>query len=566
MRELLAMARGEEPCELLFTNGQVVDVFSGRLLEEKVAVSRGTIIGLGDYEAQKEIDLQGRILSPGFTDSHVHLESSMVSVAEYARRVIPLGTTTVVVNPSDIASVVGKDGLQYILEEGRRYPWNFHLMLPSIFPSHCEALGQGLTTKELLSFLEEGNVLGLGEVLRCTDLIQGHEDLVDILQVFRDKPVEGCAPGLREKELNACVLAGMHSDHDVLSVAEAREKIRSGLYVMLRESSGPGDILKILPAVHGPNIHRFLLATDHGDPLNLRQGHINHLLHLMTREGFSPLQAVALATLNPAQAYGWFRQGAIAPGYRADLVVLRDMERWQVDMVFKDGVLVGRGGESTFSVPGPESIPHALLHTINTHGLKREALQLPQGRVYRVIQVRSGEKRTGWTVRSLEVRDGQVENLIENGLAKVAVMERYQNTGQVGLGLVEGLSLQSGAVATSVAHDSHHLLILGVNDEDMLKAVQEIERRKGGLVVVEKGKVLASLSLPLAGLMATEPLDQVAQKLEELEEAAHSLGTGEENFFKTLSFLTSPMLSSLQLTPQGLFDVEASEPIPLVVE
>lgn len=565
MKELLAAARGDVPADLVFKNGQVFDVFNGVLVEETVAVAGGRILGYGDYEGKDEVDLAGRILCPGFIDSHLHIESSMVTAGEFARQVIPLGTTTVFADPHEIANVAGVEGIQFMLEEGKRYPWNFFLMVPSCVPaSPFEAGGAVLTSESLEPLVNKEGLFGLGEMMNYPGVIFGDEETWRKLELFQDRFRDGHAPQVVGKELNAYLLGGIGADHEAVGPEEALEKVRAGLYLMIREGSAARNLNDLIKAVTIYNSHRFLFATDDRHPEDLlAEGHINFLIKRAVAGGCPPETALQLATVNAASCFGLRDLGAIAPGRRADLLVIGDLESLAIHEVYKDGVLVARDGKNLFPVYQPKK--GKMRDTVKIKPVTEKDFHLPAGNLYRIIKLLPGQIVTGQEIKRLQVEKGQVINLVKEGLAKIAVIERHHATGRIGLGLLAGLGLRRGALATSVAHDTHNLLVAGVSDADMVLAVKEIERMGGGLVAACGGRVVESLSLPVAGLMSEKPVQKVAGQLQKLEEAARNLGVTINSPFMALSFLALSVIPALKITDRGLIDSERFQPVSLVV-
>lgn len=561
MDSLLEMARGDVPADLVFKNGRVVDVFSGKLVATDVAVGGGVILGLGSYQGREEVDLEGRILSPGFIDGHCHVESGMVGVGNFARRLVALGTTTIFADPHEIANVAGLDGIRYMLAQGRKYPWNFNLMLPSCVPaSPWETAGAVLETKELAQLVDEPGVFGLGEVMNYPGVVQGDSNLWSKLDLFKDKFIDGHAPGLTGKELNAYLLGGIRADHEITTAQEAREKVQAGMYVMIREGSAARNLAALLPAVDEKNQSRFMFATDDRDPGDLlSQGHINWLLREACRLGMDPVDAIRMATLNTADAMGLRDIGAIAPGRRADLVVLDDLVDFNVSQVYKDGKLVALNGIAVFEAADADKLPDSIGQSVKVKKIAAANFQLPKADSYRVIELIPGQIVTGEGRANAD----EIAELAANDLALLAVVERHHNSGRIGRGLLRGLALKEGALATSIAHDSHHIIVAGANPEDMAAAVEAVVKMQGGIVAVNQGKVIADLPLPIAGLMSPEPLEVVAEKLAQLERAARDLGVNIKSPYMTLSFLALPVIPQLKLTDKGLFDVANFRPVSL---
>src|SRR5690554_88109 len=556
----LKMARGDVPADLVFKNGRVVDVFQGQLVEADVAVGQGVILGLGRYQGKEEVDLEGRVLCPGFIDGHCHVESGMVAVGNFARRLVALGTTTIFADPHEIANVAGLEGIRYLLAQGRKYPWNFHLMLPSCVPaSPWETAGAVLEARQLKELIDEPNVFGLGEVMSYPGVIQGDVNLWRKLELFQGKFIDGHAPGLTGKALNAYLQGGIQADHEVTSPEEAREKVQAGMYVMIREGSAARNLAALLQAVDDKNQSRFLFATDDRDPADLMaQGQINWVVREACRLGLDPLTAIRLATLNTAMALGVRDIGAIAPGRRADLLVLEDLEEFNPVQVYKDGQLVAQDGMALFEC-SDDPPPASIGQSVHVKAITPKKYTLPPAKNYRVMELIPGQIVT----RQGQASTQQVQDLPSHDLTRLAVVERHHNSGRVGLGLLRGLGLKQGAIATSIAHDSHHIIVAGIDPGDMAAAVKAVAQMQGGLVVVDQGKIKAQLPLPIAGLMSPQPMEQVAQQMDRVERAAKDLGINLKSPFMVLSFLALPVIPELKLTDKGLFDAVNFRPVDL---
>lgn len=565
MNTRLEMARGTILADLVFKNGRIVDVFSGNLYDADVAVGQGTILGCGDYMGQEVVDLEGRILCPGLIDGHCHVESGMVAVGQFARRLVALGTTTIFADPHEIANVAGLEGISYLLAQSRKYPWNFYLMLPSCVPaSPWETAGAVLEAKDLKQLLKEPGVFGLGEVMNYPGVVQGDSNLWRKLEMFSDRFIDGHAPGVLGKSLNAYLLGGIKADHEVTTAEEAREKIRAGMYVMIREGSAAHNLAALLAAVDDKNLFRFMYATDDRDPVDLvGQGHINWILKEACRLGQDPIDAIRMATINTANAMGLSDIGAIAPGRKADLIVMEDLVDFKPTLVYKDGVLVAKDGVATFQGREKEdSIPERIGQSVHIKSVRPSDFLLPKADKYRVIELVPGQIVTNQGVADAE----QAANLAESGLALLSVVERHHESGRIGLGLLRGLGLKSGALATSIAHDSHHIIVSGANASDMAAAVEAVAAMQGGLVAVSQGEIIARLPLPIAGLMSPESVEWVAERLNQVEKAAQELGVNIKSPFMVLSFLALPVIPQLKLTDKGLFDSEKFRPVDIKLE
>jgi len=562
-QEILKQARGEEKAELVLKNTRIIDVFNEILYDDDIAISDGIILGTGDYEGKREIDLEGKLLSPAFIDGHLHLESSMVRVEEFARHIIPLGTTTIVADPHEIANVAGLKGIKYLLESGLKLPWNFHLMLPSCVPAtEFESSGAILNAADLEKLIDEEGIFGLGEVMNYVGVINGDRSIWEKIELTKELFRDGHAPGLLGKDLNTYLLAGIKADHETTTAKEALEKVRKGLYIMIREGSVTRDLVNLLPAINDSNLSRFLFATDDRHPEDLiDEGHINFLIKKAINNGMEALRAIKLATINAARALGFDNLGAIAPGYRADLLIIDNLSDLNILQVYKDGKLVAENGELNLVInkekDANRSEYNKIYDSVKIGSLNKRDFILPGGKNYKVIGLNNNSIITKKLSLNLaEDEDLNNELMIDKDLAKIAVVERHKKTGNTGLALIKGTGLKKGAVATSVGHDSHNILVIGLNEADMYKAVKEIERLKGGIVLVKDGAVSARLALAIAGLISDKSLKEVSDDLKELKKKSRELGISLKNPFMTLAFMALPVIPSLKITDKGLFDVE----------
>lgn len=567
IQENLAVARGEQPAELVLREVRIVDVYSGEIFLDDLAIHRGQIIGWGDYQGVEERFLEGRYLVPGLIDAHVHLESSMVLPDEFCRQVVARGTTTVVADPHEVANVAGIKGIQFIRQYQNYLPINLLINLPCCVPATpVETSGAVLKAKDLQPLLDQLGIHGLGEVMDFYGVIQGDTDLLDKIQLMKGRFIDGHAPLLKGKDLNAYVLAGIMADHETTNVEEAREKIRRGLYVMIREGSAAKDLLRLLHLVQETNSRRFCFCTDDRHPEDLvEDGHMDFVIRKAVETGFSPIEAIRMATLNAAECLMLPNLGGIAPGKRADLVVVDDLYDFRAYQVYKDGCLVAKKGEMLQQVQVEPEIQ--LLNTVNVAELHSKDLQIPQARLYRLIWVQPDQLLTKEVQQSVKMADqGLGQQILEPDVAKIVVVERYQGSGRVGVGLVKGFGLREGAIASSVAHDSHHLMAVGRDDQSILTALQAVIREQGGLSVTKGDIVLGLLPLPIAGLLSDQKLEWVKERMSELQRVAYDLGVELTDPFMTLSFMALPVIPDLKVTSKGLFDVVKNEYVSLVVE
>jgi adenine deaminase len=565
LEKRIRIARGEEPAELVLRNARLVNVFSGEVHPADVAIAEGYIVGIGPYAGREEIDLEGRFLCPGFIDGHVHLESAMVHPAEFARAVVPRGTTTVIADPHEIANVLGLEGVHYLLEETARLPLNVYLMAPSCVPaSPLETAGAEITASDIAVLLKEERVLGLAEVMNFPGVLDRVPEVLQKLRAAAGRPVDGHAPGLSGKDLCAYVAAGIGSDHECTTLQEALEKLRLGMAIMIREGSTAHNLEELLPLVMSGNASRCFFVSDDRHPADLlAHGHMDDILRrARARELLPPVVLIQMATLNAARYFRLWDLGAVAPGYRADLVVLDDLESFSVGMVFKDGRLVARDGALLEGVlPVARALPPSTFRVPDLHPGR---FRIPmQGSRVRTIGVVPRQIWTQALVEEATVQDGFVVADPQRDLLKIAVVERHRGSGRIGLGLVKGFGLKYGAIASSVAHDSHNIVAVGCSDEELALAVSEVVRLRGGQVVVAGKRVLEALPLPIAGLMSDRPLEEVRRQVDRLNQAARGLGCALEAPLMTMAFMALVVIPELKLSDRGLVDVQAFSVVPL---
>jgi len=571
LSHFLSIARGDEPADLVLERGRVVNVFTGEIVEAEVAIAGDRIAGLGgDYRGRQTIDLAGRYVCPGLIDAHVHIESSMVTPPQFARAVVPRGTTTVVTDPHEIANVAGMAGVRYMLAASEGLPLTVFVNLPSCVPATpMGTAGAELTAEDLLTLADHPRVLGLAEFMNVPGLVLGDPSALAKIEAFQDRVIDGHAPGFGGKWLQAYVGAGPGSDHECTTVAEMLEKLRLGMVVFLREATGARNLRTLVRGVTPHNSRRCALCTDDRHPADLlAQGHLDYLIRLAVEEGLDPITAIRMATLNAAE---WFRLhdcGAIAPGKRADLVVCSSLKEFRPEMVFSAGRLVAQAGEAVGQWPEPVVDESAVRGTVRVDwdrvGLAIAAPDPSASSVRaRVIGVVADQIVTERLLEQLPVRNGEVVADPRRDLLKIAVIERHRGTGNVGLGFVHGLGLKRGALAGSVGHDAHNLIVSGCDDASMLTAAHAVAEMGGGLVAAAGDEVLASVPLPIGGLMSDRPLETVRRQMNEAVAAAASLGSTLHDPFMTLGFLPLEVIPALKLTDQGLVDVEKFDFVPL---
>lgn len=564
------MAKGVEEGDILLKNGRWVDLFNGEVRQTNVIIHGDQIAGVGaDYTKGKEvIDLQGKYILPGLIDGHVHVESSHVTLSEFARAVLPHGTTAVIIDPHEIANVLGLMGIEYMLRASETIPLDVFVMVPSCVPATpLETAGASLEDDEIAQALSYDGVVGLGEMMNFPGVIFGLPEVLGKLAVSHSAGVviDGHAPRVSGTDLNAYVATGIESDHECTTKEEAQEKLRLGMRVMFREGSAAKNVTDLLPVVDGYNSRRCFFVTDDRHPSDLlEEGHINHILKKAVSMGLDPLIAIQMATLNPAEYFGLKKRGAVVPGNIADVVVVDDLKEFHVDTLLKSGQVVIQEGQIVIDVPSYTS--DEVLKTVHIPPLSEDSFRLKaKGTKARVIGLVEDQIITKSLVQEVKTELGDVVSDTERDVLKLAVVERHKSTGNVGLGLVHGFGLRKGALASSMAHDSHNVIVTGADDSDMVCAVQEIGKRGGGFVVVSDGSVAASLPLPIAGLMSDQPLEKVRDGLNQVHRAAKELGARMENPFTTLSFLALPVIPELKLTDKGLVDVNTFQIVDVFV-
>ncbi len=570
LRRRIRIARGEEPADLLLRNARLVNVCSGECYPADVALADGLVVGIseagGRYRGHQERDLQGRWLAPALMDGHMHIESTMLVLSEFARIVVPRGVTTVMLDPHEFANVLGVEGIRYVLESGRGLPLNAYVMLSSCVPaSSFESPYRVLMADDLLPLLLDERVLGLAEMMNMPGVLSGDEQvLAKILATQRSGlVVDGHAPGLSEADLCAYATAGVMSDHECTTLEEARQRIRLGMWLMIREGSAARNLDDLLPLVKELHPPRVLFVTDDRDPQDLTsRGHIDSMVRRAIELGLDPVEAIRLASYNTAQYFRLHNRGAIAPNFIADLVVLDDLATFAVESVYKDGKLVAQAGK--LLVDAPATIFTGVTDTIRMGAISLQDLRIAgKAGLVEVVGIEPGQITTRHLREEASIVDSAIVADPTRDLLKLVVIERHHASGNVGLGLVKGFGLRKGAIASSVAHDAHNLVIAGASDDDILMAARALEEMGGGFVCVVDGEVLARVPLPLGGLVSSLPAAELVQQLHKLDAAAAALGCTLEHPCMTLSFLSLSVIPSLKLTDQGLIDIETFTLLPL---
>ena len=567
LNDTIQFARGEKPVDLLITNARIINVFSSEIISDSVAIAGGQFVGFGDYPNQKQLDAGGRFLGPGFIDGHVHIESSMTCVSEFVRTVLARGTTTVAADPHEIANVLGAEGLNYMLQSAQDQPMNIYFTLSSCVPAtNMETSGAELKAEDIQPFMGHERIVALAEVMNFPGVLFRDPDVLAKIEAANryKKPVDGHAPGLTGRDLNAYIAAGVHSDHECATQQEAMEKLRAGMHIMIRQGTGAKNLEALIPAVSAKNARRFMLCTDDRHPHDLLDdGHIDAVVREAIQLGLDPILAIQLATLNPAEYFGLNHIGAIAPGRQADFVVFSDLNAPVIEQVYHQGVLVAENGRMLPAIKRPPSITVAPSVNVN---LKQIDFTVPaEGNRIRVMEIIPDQLITRHSVEQAPLSGDQVVSDPSRDLLKIAVVERHTGTGNMGRAFVRGLGLKHGALASSVAHDSHNIIIVGTNDRDMRKALETIILMGGGLAAVSDAKTLASLPLPVAGLMSLDPVQTVKNQIDDLIAIAHEMGSELKDPFMTLSFLALPVIPELKITDKGLVDVNKFEVVSLFV-
>jgi len=562
IRSRIDVAAGRKKAELVLKNCRIVNVFSSEIIEGDIAIEGGKIAGIGKYEGHREIDMNWKYAAPGFIDSHVHIESAMVSPVQFAMEVVPRGTTTVIADPHEIANVRGLDGIKYILDSSEAIPLNVFIMLPSCVPATAfENSGAELNAKELKELINHNRVLGLGEAMNYPGVINGEEGILEKLNLAKGKIIDGHGPMISGTDLNAYVAGGIRTEHECSSVEEMLDRLRLGMYILIRQGTAAQNLKDLIRGITKENVRRCLFCTDdkHPDDI-LMNGHIDNNIRLAIKGGIDPIAAIQMATINAADCYKLRNIGGIAPGYRADIVIIDNLKDFNIEEVFKNGELVGHDKKALFDTNNFVQDYSKVSNTVKAQKISPKDLKMPlKADVVNVIRVLPHSILTKKAVRKVDTENGNFKINKNLDILKMAVIERHKGLGNIGLGLIEGFELKNGAIALTIAHDSHNLIVIGDNDEYMVKAANEVIDIGGGIVICSGGEIKGTLKLPIGGLMSNESMADVNKILHKMLEVAYTeLKMNKEiDPFMTLAFMALPVIPEIKLTDMGLFDVES---------
>ncbi len=565
--KIIKAAKGEEKADFVIKNANVVNVLSEEIYKADIAIVDGIIAGVGEnYCGQRELDIKGAYVSPSFIDGHVHIESSMLMPAEFAKMVVPSGTTTVVADPHEISNVMGLQGISFMREASKNLPLDVYMTLPSCVPAtYLETSGVELNNYDLALLIDAPWVVGIAEMMNFPGVVNCDNSVLSKIKLGQDskKRVDGHAPHLSDKDLNAYVAAGVESDHECTTAQEAIEKLRLGMHLMVREATGARDLEALIPVLKNHNTRKCSFVTDDRHPKHLAK-HISRMVKKAVKNGVNPISAIQMASLNTAEYFNLPNLGAIAPGYKADMIVLEDLENFEPKMVFKDGVLVAENGKIVADMKNVNT--PVLRGSVNIKYLYHDDLKIKsESDNIKVINVIPKQLITVQSIEKAKIKNGFATQDVENDILKIAVIERHKATGNIGLGFVKGFGLKSGAIASTVAHDSHNMIVIGTNDDDMYYAAVELVKSQGGKIIVKDGKTLAHLKLPIAGLMSDKPFYEVQEQISMLEKAAKEIGCKIDDPFMSMAFLSLSVIPELKITDKGLIDVNKFEVTNLFV-
>ncbi|MGL6107340.1 adenine deaminase [Romboutsia sp.] len=546
--------------QLVFKNAKIVNVFSHEIISGDLAVDEGIIVGIGNYDGEKNIEIDGKFIVPGLIDSHLHIESAMVTPQEFAKAVVPRGTTTIIADPHEIANVCGLEGIEYMLKSSEKLPLDVYFMLPSCVPAtNFENSGAILKSQELEKYVNHPRILGLGEMMNYPGVIYKDEEVIKKINMAHEnsKIIDGHGPNMKNEELNAYIISGVATEHECSTVDEMIDRIRLGMYVMIREGSAARNLETLIRGVNNFNYQRCLFCTDDRHPKDiLSSGHIDNNVRLAIKNGLDPITAIQIATINSSNCYNLKNVGAIALGYKADLLIIDNLKDFNIEEVYKDGELVGKNKEALFKTK--ELYMPNVLETVKIGEIKKEDLSIKlKEDIVNVIRLLPHNLITEKVSRKVDTENNEFKYNEKLDILKLVVVERHKSTGNIGLGLVENFNLKNGAIASTIAHDSHNIIAVGDNDEDILKVIEKVKNIGGGIAIASKNQILDSLSLPIGGIVSDKSIEYVNDKLEKMLDIAYNkLNVSQEiDPFMTLSFLALPVIPQIKLTDKGLFDV-----------
>ncbi len=568
IENIIQTAKGDNNADLVIKNVQLINVLSEEIYTTDVAIKDGIIAGVGSgYKGNKEVDGTGKYLSPAFIDGHVHIESSMLLPSEFAKMVVPSGTTTVIADPHEISNIIGLHGISFMREASKGLPLDVYMMLPSCVPaSPYETSGFELNSYDLSLLIDSDWVLGIAEMMNFPGVVNQDKEVLSKIKLGLDKKkrIDGHAPYLADKDLCAYVAAGVNSDHECTNPEEAIEKLRLGMYIMVREGSAAKDLDALIPVLKNMPTRKCIFVTDDRYPAALKE-HINMMVRRAVEKGVSPIKAIQMASINTAEYFGLKNLGALAPSYKADMLLFDNLADFKPSLVIKNGEVVAQNGEIIVDIES--KVLSSLRGTVNIRWLDKEDLKIQaKSNKVKAIEVTDGQLVTKCVPASVNVVDGYAESNVDEDVLKILVIERHKASGNIGKGFVKGFGLKSGAIASTVAHDSHNMIVIGTNDEDMFKAIKELVKSQGGKVIVKDGEVVAKLELPIAGLMSEESAQTVIKKGEELKQGEKTIGCTLAEPFMTMAFLSLSVIPEIKLTDKGLMDVLKCEFTDLFID
>ena len=560
IKRLIDLAMKNKNPQLVFKNAKIVNVFSHEIISGDLAIDNGIIVGIGIYDGEENIDVEEKFITPGLIDAHLHIESVMVTPQEFAKAVVPRGTTTAIADPHEIANVCGLDGIDYMLSASDNLPLDIYFMLPSCVPAtNFENSGAVLNAEDLYKYINNKRVLGLGEMMNYPGVIYKDDEVIKKLNIARDKNkvIDGHGPVIKNDELNAYVISGVNTEHECTTVDEMIDRIRLGMYVMIREGSAARNLETLVRGVNGFNYNRCLFCTDDRHPQDiLNSGHIDNNVRMAIKNGIDPITAIQIASINASNCYGLKNVGAIAPGYKADLLIVDNLKDFNIEQVYKAGKLVAEDKNPLFKVTQVNNTK--VVDTVNIKNIEKDDISIKlNDDIVNVIRVLPHSLVTEKVVRKVDIENNLFKYNEKLDILKLVVIERHKNTGNIGLGLVENITLKDGAIASTIAHDSHNIIAVGDNDIDILKVIEEVKRIGGGIAVSSKGNILDSLSLPIGGIISDKSVEYVNEKLNNMLDLAYNKLNVNKDIdpFMTLSFLALPVIPQIKLTDKGLFDV-----------